>query len=170
MSRECRPRLSIRLRDYAFSSLVAIFLACPAAAQCIVTCYGTNPAASITNFSGFWDFMMCYWTFTWTETYTWDCTNNGCTSACGICEMTGVWRYNMGWDSVADASSMGVVASCGDGNTDTYTSTFITNLSNTSYRIILYTHCPGPGDTCSDSSAYSSSAFKDFTTGAAPGC
>ncbi len=52
-----QSRLFVRLRRRASFVLFAILLAFPTLVLAD-TCYGINPAGSISGFSGFWDFMM----------------------------------------------------------------------------------------------------------------
>jgi hypothetical protein len=146
--------------------LATFFIACPLYAQCIVICYATNYSAAVTGWSGYWDFLMGYWTYSWTETYKWDCDPlNACTSSCAICERSTQDRSTDGtnWTQVTMLTGLGTSNECGAGITDVYSGT--ANLNpNTYYRFRWMTKAKLPTNTC-DSGLYSLGDTKTFLTG-----
>ena len=160
-------RLAVRLRKSAFVVLAATFLTTPVLAQCcIVICYGTNPGVQITNWSGYWDFTMGYWTYSWTQTWTWDCTNTGCTSACAVCEQALLAKSTDGgttWSLADSWTNLAPAAVCMNGNTDVWDSS-VYLYPSTTYRFSWYAGCPSPGSPC-NSLVWTPKVTKTFTTG-----
>jgi len=146
--------------------LLILVIAWPVCAQCITICYATNANVKITMWSGYWDFMMGYWTYSWTETYTWDCDPlYACTSSCAVCERSTEDKSTDGinYTPVGTLTGFGTSATCTNGNTDIYYGS--ANLfANTYYRFRWMVKPKLPDNTC-DGGVWTLGDTRTFQTG-----
>lgn len=155
------------LRKGVSLAIIGLSLIVPLVAQAVDFCFADDANVAVTDELLVYDDMMGYYTFTCTETYTWDCYPMADTSKCTICELDVLSKSSdngQTYDEINTVTSSNTAPVCTNGNSAVYYLSVNLNPSSF-YKIDYFIKALPDGGDCGDDSGWSLRDTSEIMTG-----